>query len=320
MALRIAVAAALTLATLLIPLSAHADTVVLGDGSELDGKIVEEVAGQYVVLETATGKQTIGWSSIKRVVVAPGATDRVALKNGATLDGTVLSRREGEFVVLRSGDQRLLAVPWADVQQVTLAQGHTLAPCPGGPPVAAPAAAHDEEAPRTGPLTQKRGTFFALATGVGIGTYSGASKGGGTKYTGSGFLSHSSLQGGFFVAPALALGAGGAFFYMPSPSGGPEGAASSSLDSAPGGFLGPAVRVYPGDLFHLSLAAGFGGFGASGFGGSGPAVSPAAGVDFYRQGQLRVGVDAELDALFLSSSGQSGTLIVGAALVSISYL
>lgn len=48
------------------------DVVVLADGSQLSGTIIQQQPGQFVVIQTQDGTQhTLVWTQLQRVIVAP---------------------------------------------------------------------------------------------------------------------------------------------------------------------------------------------------------------------------------------------------------
>jgi hypothetical protein len=308
-----------------IATTAHADTVILKDGTELKGTITETVEGVSVSITTESGsKETIPWAEVKRVIGGAAApkTDKVILKDGSEIEGTITEQKEGEYLVITTTAGGKETISWTEVKRVVLAPGHTPktvdATTTGATNAAPTAAATPAPASGVGP-TGERTTFFSMSSGIGSCSYSGKSETG-TEITGSGIVVASSLQGGFFITPSLAIGAGGSFVYMPSPSGERGGRAADNLDAAPGGFLGPALRFYPSETFFLAAVLGYGGAGNGKFGGTGPALAPSVGFDFYQRGHFRIGVEGHFYYFALSSSHESGKYLGGAALLSVSYL
>jgi hypothetical protein len=152
---------------------ARADTVMLKDGSQLKGTVIETVEGDHLVLQTESGaKEVVPWSEVKRVIASPASptTDKVVLKDGTAVEGKVVEQKEGEYVVIVTSSGGKETIPWSEMKRVVLAPGSqpttTVAPTTTAS-AAAPAEVAAPGEPSGAPAGVRRHDGFYFRAGLG---------------------------------------------------------------------------------------------------------------------------------------------------------
>jgi hypothetical protein len=306
-----------TLATALGAVSvAHADTIMFKDGTQVEGTVVEQKEGQYVVVESAGGsKETIPWSQVKRVVLSPGHT--VAAK----ADGTQAAQ------------------PASPTETTTTASATTT--------TAAPAATTTPEASATPATASGSGVRthdgFYFRAGLGVALFAGGKvtpqagilKGQDVDVSGAGPALE--LAFGGTLANGLVIGGGIYGASIPSPSYSVSGTTvggGAAVISTIGPFIDWYVDKTSG--FHVEASLGYAVISAAegkdspkfppkDQSGSGYSLLAGAGYEWWVGDQLSMGVLGRLQYVSGSVKGSGDTsstdvvVIIPALLATLTY-
>ncbi len=116
-------APALAAPTLAAESSPPLHDIELADGTRLQGVVVTEVAGAYLVIDTKTERVTVPWKNFTiKFEVPRGNPGKVMLLDGSKIEGIIKRQAVGQYVIVTRPDGAEVTIAWRSIKSVEVAK------------------------------------------------------------------------------------------------------------------------------------------------------------------------------------------------------